>query len=174
MTGGRSKAYKQPVKNGSRGNSVLSLSISSLLLTAIPKMVSLTNDLIHNPTSQDSRDRFVLSLRELLESIQQIQGILRNGPTPTLTEEPELPAGDRPEIHPEEPQWTSTPQTTVQERMTRKRMERLKTQSRYIGSLGGASRGKTARRVLPTPPTRTGGTQVHAYERIIDQISSLR
>ena len=120
-------------------------------------MVSLTNDLIHNPTSQDLRDQFVLSLRELLESIHQIQGIIRNGPS--LTEEPEPPAGDLSEIHPEEPQSTSTPHT-VQERMTRKRIEQLKGQSHYIGSLGGASRGKTSRRVLPTPPTRTGGTQV--------------
>ena len=151
-------------------SSPLWLSLFSLsLLTAIPKMVSLTNDLIHNPTSQDSRDRFVLSLRELLESMQQIQGIIRNGLT-TLSEEPEPPVGGGPEIPSEEPQGTSTPQTTAQERMTRKRVERLETQSRYIGSLGGASRGKTTRRVLPTPPTRTGGTQVRVYEFIVDHI----
>ena len=114
---------------------------------AIPKMITLANDLINNPSSQTARNQFVLSLREILESIHQIQSALHSR---TTTGKPAQIMGD--EAH-----KTSTPLPSAQEK---RQMEQLRTQSRYIGSLAATQR-VTRQRMLPTPPRKVdGGVQV--------------
>lgn len=112
--------------------------------TAIPKVITLANNLISNPSNQTASNQFILSLREVLESIHQIQNALQSEP---LASEPA-------QLVKEEVQMTSTPMSHVQEK---RRVGQKKAQPRYIGSLAA-----TQRRVLPTPPPRKmeGGTQV--------------
>ena len=112
--------------------------------TAIPKVITLANNLISNPSNQTASNQFILSLREVLESIHQIQNALQSEPS----------ASEPAQLVKEEVQMTSTPMSHVQEK---RRVRRKKAQPRYIGSLAA-----TQRRVLPTPPPRKmeGGTQV--------------
>ena len=112
--------------------------------TAIPKVITLANNLISNPSNQTASNQFILSLREVLESIHQIQNALQSEPS----------ASEPAQLVKEEVQMTSTPMSHVQEK---RRVGQKKAQPRYIGSLAA-----TQRRVLPTPPPRKmeGGTQV--------------
>ena len=118
--------------------------------SAIPKMTSLANSLIHNPTSRDMHDQFVLSLREFLQSIREIQSVLHTG-------EPQAEKVPHPPSLEAEPQGTSTPLASVQEQMMKRRnAEHPRAQPRYIGSLG-AARSPPRRRVLPTTPSSMEG-----------------
>ena len=51
--------------------------------TAIPQMVSLANDVISNPSHQQTQDRFAQSLKELLDSIHATQAALTSDGTAT-------------------------------------------------------------------------------------------
>lgn len=119
-------------------------------------MISLANNLISDPTSQDSHDQFVLSLKELLESIHEIQSILRGGAPTTQTEVPDTTTttAKRKVERPKMPA-TSTPLTTggVQESTTKRQLDHLSPQTRYIGSLGALQRARGVR-ILPTPPSK--------------------
>lgn len=102
--------------------------------TAIPRMLTLNNEIVSNPSSQKAHDQFVASLKELLESIRDIQDVLSSGIDIPQQEEPSF-------------KERSTPVSgmSAQERMMRKKLQSLNARSRYIGTLGAAMKGDTSR-----------------------------
>lgn len=132
--------------------------------TAIPQMLTLCQHVISNPSSQKTQDQFILSLRELLEGIHDIQDVLSSGI--------DVPQEDEKESGEEDVDVfvsKSSSLTPAQERMLKRNIERLKNQPRYIGSLGAAAakqRGDpNASRTTPAHPdtmdSRDYGTQVY-------------
>lgn len=105
-----------------------------IIITAIPRMLALNNELISNPSSHSTHDQFVATLKELLESIQDIQDVLSSGIDIPKQEESSFEGSS-----------TSASRLTAQERMMRKKLRSLNTRSRYIGSLGAAVKGDTSR-----------------------------
>lgn len=123
---------------------------------AIPKMLTLANEVASDPSNQHTINDFIQSLRELLSSIHDIQEELSRGidvpeQDEEEEEEEEVDIGGEGDLDP----VTSTPATTAHERMMRKNLERMRSQPRYIGGLG--------KRVLPTPRTPEGEPQVRMH-----------
>ncbi len=150
-------------------------------------MVTFANELITKPTSKSSHDQFVLSLREVLESLQEIQGLLENEDEAEEEEEKKSrwniaenpsygifrgPSG--PSLQPGTSTPISAPSTSkatqLRDAYLRSDYERPKRRMigvpSYIGSLGGSTKrggGGVGRRtkkqhVLSMPPST--GTQV--------------
>lgn len=113
-------------------------------------MLTLANEVASDPSNQHTVNDFIMSLRELLSSIHDIQEELSRGiDVPEQDEEEEeVDIGGEEDLDP----FTSTPATTAHERMMRKNLERMRSQPRYIGGLG--------KRVLSTPRTPEGEPQV--------------
>lgn len=135
--------------------------------TAIPRMLTLCQHVISNPSSQKTQDQFIRSLRELLEGIHDIQSVLSSGiDVPQEGDEADSGEEDVDVFIPKSS--TQSKLTPAQERMLKRNIERLKNQPRYIGSLGAAAakqRGEPpVSRTLPTHPdmrdSRDYGTQV--------------
>ena len=116
-------------------------------------MLTLANEVASDPSNQHTVDDFIMSLRELLSSIHDIQEELSRGIDVPEQDEEEVDAGGVEDLDP----FTSTPATTTaQERMMRKNLERMRSQPRYIGGLG--------KQVLPTPRTSEGEPQVSMHD----------
>ncbi len=127
-------------------------------------MVTLANELITNPTSKSSHDQFVLSLRELLESLHEIQDLLEN--KEEVEDEGEWNMAENPSYglyrmpkEPPLPPSTSTPVSTTTKPPRVKK--RLMGAPAYIGSLGAGRKwgkggaGERAKKPrVPTPPSR--------------------
>jgi hypothetical protein len=122
---------------------------------AIPKMLTLANEVASDPSNQHTVNDFIMSLRELLSSIHDIQEELSRGidvpEQDEEEEEEEVDIGGEEDLDP----FTSTPATTAHERMMRKNLERMRSQPRYIGGLG--------KRVLSTPRTPEDEPQVSMH-----------
>ena len=124
-------------------------------------MLSLANELIANPGNQNSHDKFVESLRQVLQHISSIR---------TAFQQQGLSPGGK---GAEPVAQSSTPLRSVPERMEKRNVEKLRSSSgssgsgtqqaaRYIGTIG--SRAARQKRVLPSPPSPPSledeGTQV--------------
>ena len=100
-------------------------------------MLILNHELVSNPSSPKVHDQFVASLKEVLESIRDIQDVLSSGI--------DIPQQDEPSV-----KETSTPVTamTAQERMMRKKLRTLKNRSHYIGALGAGDTSSRTNRTF--------------------------
>lgn len=110
---------------------------------------------ISNPSSQRAQDQFVLSLRQLLEGIHDIQSVLSSG-----IDVPQQDASEEEVFDPKGSSQVSSAQ--AQERMLKRNIERQKKQPRFIGNLAAASIQKAN---SPDSPhfvnSREYGTQVY-------------
>ena len=90
--------------------------IADLFSTAIPKMLTLANEVASDPSNQLTINDFIMSLRELLSSIHDIQEELSRGIDVPEQDEEEVDIGGEEDLDP----LTSTPATTTaHERMMR-------------------------------------------------------
>lgn len=121
----------------------------TMVIAAIPKMLTLVNEVVSNPSNQHIINDFILSLRELLASIHEIQRELSRGIDVPEQDEEEV---DDIGVEEDSDLFTTNSAATAHERMMRKNLERLKNQPRYIGGLG--------RRVPPSPVTMESDSQV--------------
>lgn len=121
-------------------------------------MLTLANEVAADPSNQHTISDFIMSLRELLSSIHDIQEELSRGIDVPEQDEEEVDIGGAEDLDP----FTSTPvTTTAHERMMRKNLERMRSQPRYIGGLG--------KRLLPTPKTSEDEPQVTMHGiRLVD------
>lgn len=126
-------------------------------------MLTLANEVASDPSNQHTINDFIMSLRELLSSIHDIQEELSRGIDVPEQDEEEVDIGGEEDLD----LLTSTPATTAHERMMRKNLERMRSQPRYIGGLG--------KRVLPTPRTPEGEPQVsmHVLHTYVSYIAYL-
>ena len=126
-------------------------------------MLTLAKKVASNPSSQHTINDFIVSLRELLASIHDIQEELSRGIDVPEQDEEEVDLG----MEDEEPDLsTTTSSMTAQERMMRKNLERLKSQPRYIGGLG--------KRVQSTPRTmESESQQVHVRVYVYNCVQQL-
>lgn len=118
-------------------------------------MVTLCNQLILNPTGRDAHDRFILSLRELFESLRAIQDLLEGGEEEKWSMD-QNPSYVQVRMKPREPPLppaTSTPvpasstanATRLGDAVLGSKHERVKRRlmgapAPYIGSLGASTK----------------------------------
>ena len=126
-------------------------------------MLTLANEVASDPSNQHTINDFIMSLKELLSSIHDIQEELSRGIDVPEQDEEEVDIGGEEDLDP----LTSTPATTAHERMMRNNLERMRSQPRYIGGLG--------KRVLPTPRTPEGEPPVsmHVLHTYVSYIAYL-